>query len=73
MGCSLQAPILGRHTIACTLGSVHYYIACTPLVLALVYCNFLTEVRLGSWGHEGPKASTFASPLECVRHNSVRK
>ena len=35
-----------------------YYIACTPSMLALVYCNFLTEVRLGSWGTMGPKAST---------------
>ena len=25
---------------------------------ALVYCNFLKEVRLGGWGSEGPKAPT---------------
>ena len=37
---------------------VHYYIACAKLVLALVYCNFLKEVRLGGWGTEGPKAPT---------------
>ena len=35
-----------------------YYIACAKLVLALVYCNFLKEVRLGSWGTEEPKAPT---------------
>ena len=27
-------------------------------VLAIVYCNFLKEVRLGGWGTEGPKAPT---------------
>ena len=27
-------------------------------MLALVYCNFLKEVRLGGWGTEGPKAQT---------------
>ena len=27
-------------------------------MLALVYCNFLKEVRLGGWGTEGPKALT---------------
>ena len=32
-------------------GLMHYYIA-------LVYCNFLKEVRLGGWGTEGPKAPT---------------
>ena len=37
---------------------MHYYIACAKLVLALVYCNFLKEVRLGGWGTEGPKAPT---------------
>ena len=31
--------------------------ACT-LVHALVYCNFLREVRLGGWGSEGPKGLT---------------
>ena len=25
---------------------------------ALVYCNFLREVRLGGWGSEGPKGPT---------------
>ena len=39
-------------------GLMHYYIACAKLVLALVYCNFLKEVRLGGWGTEGPKAPT---------------
>ena len=28
------------------------------LVRALVYCNFLKEVRLGGWGSEGPKGPT---------------
>ena len=28
------------------------------LVHALVYCNFLREVRLGGWGSEGPKGPT---------------
>ena len=37
---------------------MHYYIACAKLVLALLYCNFLREVRLGGWGTEGPKAPT---------------
>ena len=37
---------------------MHYYIACAKLVLVLVYCNFLKEVRLGGWGSEGPKAPT---------------
>ena len=37
---------------------MHYYITCAKLVLALVYCNFLKEVRLGGWGTEGPKALT---------------
>ena len=27
-------------------------------VLAIVYCNFLKEVRLGGWGTEGLKAPT---------------
>ena len=39
-------------------GLMHYYIVCAKLVLALVYCNFLKEVRLGGWGTEGPKALT---------------
>ena len=56
---------LGRHVSACAtilrlhallyLGCVHYYIACVTLVCALVYCNFLKEVRLGGRGSEGPK------------------
>ena len=37
---------------------VHYYIVCAKLVLALVYCNFLKEVRLGGWGIEEAKALT---------------
>ena len=32
--------------------------ACITLVRALVYCNFLKEVRLGGWGSEGPKGPT---------------
>ena len=39
-------------------GLMHYYIACAKLVLALVYCNFLKEVRLGGGGTGGPKAMT---------------
>ena len=38
--------------------SIRYYVACTTLVRALVYCNFLKEVRLGGWGSEGPKGPT---------------
>ena len=47
------------------------------LVLALVYCNFLKEVKLGGWGTEEPKAQTslytFAfhrlawASIQCVR------
>ena len=44
-------------------------------VLAIVYCNFLKEVRLGGWGTEGPKAPTLgrhvsacATILGCVRY-----
>ena len=32
--------------------------ACVTFVRALVYCNFLREVRLGGWGSEGPKGPT---------------
>ena len=32
--------------------------ACVTLVRALVYCNFLREVRLGGWGNRGPKGPT---------------
>ena len=44
-------------------GLIHNYIACAKLVLALEYCNFLKEVRLGGWGTEGPKAPTLG---QCV-------
>ena len=37
---------------------MYFFIACAKLVLALVYRNFLKEVRLGGWGTEGPKAQT---------------
>ena len=37
---------------------MHYYIVCAKLVLALVYYNFLKEVRLGGWCIEGSKAPT---------------
>ena len=40
---------------------------------ALVYCNFLREVRLGGWGSEGPKGPTLGQYVDCVRHHSVRK
>ena len=33
-------------------------VACGTWVPALVYCNFLKQVRLGGWGTEGPKAPT---------------
>ena len=40
---------------------------------ALVYCNFLREVRLGGWGSRGPKgptlgrhASTSTTIVACV-------
>ena len=53
-----------RHVIACAtmLGCLHYYIVLRALlyyatiVIALVYCTFLKEVRLGRWGTEGPQA-----------------
>ena len=48
-----KAPILGRHVSACAT-----ILACVTLVRALVYCNFLREVRLGGWGSEGPKGPT---------------
>ena len=38
-------------------------------VLALVYCNFLKEVRLGGWGIEGLKDQTsgpHATILDCM-------
>ena len=54
----LKAPTLGRHISACAtmlrlrallyLACVCYYVACVTLGLALVYCNFNKEVRLGS-------------------------
>ena len=37
---------------------MHYYIAYAKLVLALVYRNFLNEVRLGGWSTEGQKDPT---------------
>ena len=40
---------------------------------ALIYCNFLREVRLGGWGSEGPKGPTLGQYVECVRYHSVRK
>ena len=47
---------------------MHYYIACAKLVLALVYCNFLKEVRLGGWGTEGPQVPTERALLYCNFH-----
>ena len=38
-------------------------LACVTLVRALVYRNFLREVRLGGWGSEGPKGQTLG---QCV-------
>ena len=36
-------------------------------VLAIVYCKFLKEVRLGGWGTEGPKAPTLGRHIsECA-------
>ena len=64
-GAAGQASILNRHVSACTAilgcicyyiqGCVGYYVACTTLLLALVYRNILEEVRLGGWGTDGPK------------------
>ena len=36
-----------RSVCATVIGCVCYYNVCATLVLALVYCNFLREVRLG--------------------------
>ena len=36
-------------------------LACVTLVRALVYCNFLREVRLGGWGSEGPTLGQYVS------------
>ena len=58
-----------RQTCKCVryyirLRALLYLVACTTilarvtLVRALVYCNFLREVRLGGWGSEGPKGLT---------------
>ena len=52
-----------RHASACAtilrLRALLCYGACTTFVRALVYCNFLKEVRLSGWGTEGLKAPTF--------------
>ena len=45
-------------------GCLRYYVACTVLVRALEYCNFLKEIRLGDWGTEGSKAPTLG---QCIR------
>ena len=37
------------------LDCMRYEVACGMLVIALVYCNFHKEGRLGGWGTEGPK------------------
>ena len=47
------AKIQIQQTNACTT-----IFACVTLVRALVYCNFLREVRLGGWGSRGPKGPT---------------
>ena len=47
-----------RSVCATVIGCVCYYNVCATLVLVLVYCNFLKEVRLGGWGSEGPKGPT---------------
>ena len=36
-------------------------------MLALVYCNFLKDVRIDGWGTEGPKALTLGQYVRvCV-------
>ena len=49
---------------------MYYYIACVKLVLALVYCNFLKEVRSGGLGLRARRHQHKASLLECMRHHS---
>ena len=55
LGCwGLKRPLtFGRHASVCAT-----ILACVTLVRALVYCNFLREVRLGGWGSESPKGPT---------------
>ena len=49
------------------LGCVRYYVrlrallclvTCATMLVVLVYCSFLKEVRIGGWGTEGPKGPT---------------
>ena len=55
-------------------GLMHYDIAYAKFVLALVYCNFLKNVRIDGWGTEGPKALTLGQYVKVyVCHHSVRK
>ena len=74
------------YQVACAaiLGCVRYYIwlrvllyqvACSTLVHALVYCNFLKDVRLGGWGLRGRRPRHQADTqvhallyLGCVRY-----
>ena len=71
-----------RHQ-ASTLECVRYYtqvacatiLACVTLVRALVYCNFLREVRFGGWGLRGRRPQHQADTqvrellyLGCVRY-----
>ena len=39
---------------------------CAALVLALVNCNFLREVRLGGWGTEGPTLGRHVSACATI-------
>ena len=52
---------------------LRYYVACTTLVRALLYCNFLKEVRLGGWGQTRKCVRYYtqvacATMLGCVRY-----
>ena len=42
---------------------VCYFVACAPLVRALVYCNFLKEVSLVRLGTVGPQVPTLGTLL----------
>ena len=39
---------------------------CVTLVRMLVYCNFLSEVRLGGWGSEGPTLGQYVSACAII-------
>ena len=45
----------GANRVKPSFGTTTTILACVTLVRALVYCNFLREVRVGGWGSDGPK------------------